>query len=58
MKSQMKYADKSGAGYVIVLGDEELQTKRARLRSLRDGTEQVVDIEDPDALKKRIQEGN
>lgn len=58
VKSQMKYADKSGAGYVIVLGDEELQTKRARLRSLRDGTEQVVDIEDPDALKKRIQEGN
>ena len=50
LKAQMKYADKCGASYVIVLGDSEVEEKRARLRPMRGGDERDVDLSDIDAL--------
>ena len=38
LKAQMKYADKIGAEYTLLLGDNELQTGRAMLRCMADGT--------------------
>lgn len=35
-KSQFKKADKSGARYAIILGDEELQNQRVSIKSLRE----------------------
>ena len=42
----MKYADKIGARYTVVLGDEELAAKKARLKNMTDGTQQEIDLQD------------
>ncbi len=34
LKAQMKYAGKSGARYLLVLGEDEMQTGRGQLRDL------------------------
>ena len=39
-KSQMKRADKSGAGYALILGEQELSEQRIGLKPLRSGEEQ------------------
>jgi len=41
-KSQMKKADKSGADYALILGDDELQRGVVALKPLRSGEEQVL----------------
>ena len=35
-KSQMKRADRSGARYAVILGDNEVAGRKAALKSLRD----------------------
>lgn len=37
LKAQMKYADKLGALYTVVLGDEELKTRKAKLKNMKNG---------------------
>ena len=40
MKAQMKVADRSGALYAIIVGDDELEKNEVTLRDLRgDGTQ-------------------
>ena len=39
-KSQMKKAHASGARYAVIIGDDEVSTKRVTLKPLRDGGEQ------------------
>jgi histidyl-tRNA synthetase len=47
MKSQMKAADKSGAGFAVIVGESERDAKTAIIRPLRSGGEQrVVDRSD------------
>ncbi|MCL2494186.1 MAG: histidine--tRNA ligase [Oscillospiraceae bacterium] len=46
LKSQMKYADKLGARFTLVLGEEELQTRCAKLKDMRTGTEEAIALED------------
>ncbi len=48
LKPQMKYADKLGARYVIVVGDEELATGKAKLKEMATG--ETVDVELDDSL--------
>ena len=40
MKSQMKKADKSGARYAVILGDDEIEAGEAAIKSLRETGEQ------------------
>lgn len=40
LKAQMKYADKIGAKFTLVLGEDELQNNKARLKNMKTG-EQV-----------------
>ena len=40
MKSQMKKADKSGARYAVILGDDEIQAGEAGVKFLRETGEQ------------------
>lgn len=44
LKAQMKYAGKSGARSVVVIGDDESASGIARLRDLRDGQEKEVTL--------------
>ncbi|MBD3754913.1 MAG: histidine--tRNA ligase [Gammaproteobacteria bacterium] len=41
-KSQFKKADKSGARYAIILGEQEVQDQTVAVKPLRDGTEQAT----------------
>ena len=44
LKAQMKYADKIHAKYTLVIGDNELDTKKARLKNMTDSTSTEIDI--------------
>ena len=46
LKAQMKYADKIGAEYTLLLGDTELAEGRAMLRCMADGTQREVTLAD------------
>ncbi len=57
LKAQMKYADKLGAKFSIVIGDNELSENKASLKNMKNG--EVVDTTlDADALINLIQEEN
>lgn len=45
LKAQMKYADKIGADYCIVLGDEEIESNKAVLRNMKTGEQKVVSLD-------------
>ena len=45
LKAQMKYADKLGARYTIVLGDQELETGVAKLKNMATGEAEEVSLD-------------
>ena len=45
LKSQMKFADKLGAEFTMVLGDNELEAGKARLKNMASGSETEVRLE-------------
>lgn len=45
-KAQMKYADKLGADYLLVLGSDELATKQAKLKNMKTGTQTPISLGD------------
>lgn len=55
LKAQMKYAGKSGARYVVVLGEDEAQSGKVQLRDLAAHTETEVALADLPALLARLQ---
>ena len=46
LKAQFKYADKLGAQYVAVIGENELASGTVNVKKMSDGTQQAVKIED------------
>ena len=46
LKAQMRHADKLGARYTIVLGDNELQSGSAKLKNMQSGDETTVSLAD------------
>ena len=50
VKAQMKYADKIGARYTMVIGDSELEAGSADLRNMANGESVKADINNIDAL--------
>ena len=44
-KAQMKYANKLGAEYVIMLGTNELESGKVRLKNMSDGTEREIGLD-------------
>ena len=45
LKAQMKYADKLGARYTIVVGDRELETETAQLKDMATGTTEDIRLD-------------
>ncbi len=45
-KAQMKYANKIGAQYIIVLGDDEIQSGNVKVKNMSDGSEREMKIDD------------
>ncbi len=46
LKAQMKYADKLGAKYTVVVGDNELTTGRAMLKDMQSGATEEVPLDE------------
>ncbi len=46
LKAQMKYADKLGARYTIVVGDNELETGMAKLKDMESGETSDIALDD------------
>lgn len=46
LKAQMKYADKIGARYTVVVGDNELESGLARLKNMENGETSDVALDD------------
>ena len=44
LKAQMKYADKIGAKYSIVLGDNELETNKADIKNMKTGEKSKISL--------------
>ena len=44
LKAQMKYADRIGAKYTMVLGDNELEAGRAELKNMKTGEKVEISI--------------
>ena len=45
LKAQMKYANKIGADYTLIIGDNELATRKASLRDMKNSTQTDVDLD-------------
>ncbi len=51
LKAQMKYADKIGAHYTLILGDSELECGKAQLKDMTNSTQKEIEI---DSLIKEL----
>ncbi|MBR2650961.1 MAG: histidine--tRNA ligase [Clostridia bacterium] len=45
LKAQMKYANKIGAEYTLIIGDSEIDAGEAQLRNMADGTQSTVKLD-------------
>jgi len=53
LKSQMKYANKINATYTIVLGDDEIQTNKCKIKIMETGIEKDISV---DSIINRMKE--
>lgn len=44
--TQLKHADKDGAAYVIVIGDDEIESESVTIKKLSDGEQETVPVDD------------
>jgi len=54
-KAQLKYAGKKGTPYLLVLGANEIETGKARVKRMDDGSQTDVDLNDLSGLIAAIQ---
>ncbi len=57
-KAQFKYADKLGARFTAILGEDELARGIIKLKDMADGVERELPLDGVDQIKKRIDEKN
>lgn len=46
LKAQMKYADKIGAKYVMVLGDNEIESGKAKIKNMKTGEQTEANLDE------------
>jgi len=51
-KAQMKYADKIGVKYVLVLGEDEIETGKAKLKNMATGEQTDVELDNLTCILK------
>jgi len=56
LKAQMRYADKIGAEYVLVLGEDELKDRKALLKNMSDGSQVEIGLNNIAEEIKRIKD--
>lgn len=58
VKAQMKYANKIGATYTVILGDTEITEGKAKLKRMEDGTQIEIALDNIDEIATILKEGN
>ena len=53
-KAQLKYAGKTGAPYLMVLGSDEISSGKARIKRMSDGVQTDIDLSDIAGLARNI----
>lgn len=56
LKAQMKYADKTGAEFVLIVGDSEIEAGKAVLKNMKTSEQIEVDIRSIDEIKNIIRQ--
>lgn len=51
LKAQFKYADKNNAKFVLTLGDDEVETKKAKIKNMQFGEEIEVELNADEIVK-------
>ena len=51
LKAKFKYADKLKIPYVIVIGEDEIENNKFKLKDMKTGEEKEIGIEDIDKIK-------
>lgn len=51
LKAQFKYADKNNAKFVLTLGDDEVETKKAKIKNMQSGKEIEVELNADEIVK-------
>ncbi len=51
LKAKFKYADKLEIPYVIVIGEDEIENNKFKLKDMKTGEEKEIGIEDIDKIK-------
>ena len=46
MKKQMKYADRNGIPWVAIAGEEEINTKKIKIKNMKTGEEKLINPDD------------
>ena len=54
LKAQMKYADKIGAKFTMVLGDNELQQDKAEMKNMKTGEKRKISISGEDFINDYV----
>ena len=54
LKAQMKYADKIGARYTLIVGDNELETGKAVLKNMKESAQSEIDLNDIPAICEAV----
>ena len=55
LKAQMRAADKRDAGFVLIIGEEELKSSKVLLKNMKDKTQESIDMTKIiQELKKRL----
>lgn len=58
LKAQMKYSDKKGAHYSLIIGDSELESKKATLKNMKTSDQTEINLTDTELLIKKLQSEN
>lgn len=56
VKAQMKYADKIGARFTLMLGDDELQSGKANIKNMQSGEQTEILIDDIESYRTLLEE--
>ena len=51
LKAQFKYADKNNAKFVLTLGDDEVEAKKARIKNMQTGEEVEIELDAENIIK-------
>ncbi len=55
LKAQMKYADKIGAKYTLMLGDTEIETGKANIKCMQNSTQTEIELSELEKFLTQVQ---